>query len=88
MATEITARCKQGKLVVSDTMIKVQLGDWREQSMQRSMLVGIDSKLVVPAVFGFGGGVDLVFRGQGTEVIEAGLVQPKIAKKIKAMLGY
>lgn len=85
---EIKTRCKQGWLTVSDTMITVQLADLNSHSMPRNQLVGLDSTVAVPSLFGLGGGQNLVFRGQGTMVIEAGFVATKDAKQIKKLLGY
>lgn len=85
---EIRTRCKQGQLIVNDTQIKVELGDVQSQTMSRSMLTSIDSKMVVPSLFGFGGGVNLTFHGQGTTTIQAGYVKLKDAKAIKKLLGH
>jgi hypothetical protein len=63
-------------------MIIVELGNLRQHTLSRQALTGIDSKQVVPAIFGKGGGVNLVFRGQGMDRVQAGLVNPKIAKEI------
>jgi hypothetical protein len=88
MATEIKTRCTQGQLVVNELMITVGLGNVQSQSMPRSMLTSLDSKMVVPSIFGFGGGVNLVFHGQGTTTVLAGSVKMKDANAIKKLLGY
>lgn len=84
----IEARCKQGKIIITDQMIRVQLGGLQSQSMARSSLVGVDYKLAVPSIFGLGGGADLIFHGKGGERLHAGLVKIKVAKQIMQLLGY
>lgn len=85
---EIRTRCKQGTLIVTDQTIKIELGQLKQQSLDRSALTGIDAAIGVPSVFGLGGGTNLVFRGKGGERLHADLVKPNIAKEIKSMLGY
>jgi hypothetical protein len=84
----VRTRCTQGKLVVTDHLVRVELFQLKQESMARSSIVGIDYKLAVPSVFGLGGGADLTFHGQGGERLHANLVKPKIAKQIMRMLGY
>ena len=89
MAELFNTRCTQGRLVITDTMIIVELGkkgSLRQHTLVRSALTGIDAKLAVPPFLGKGGGVNLVFRGQGADRIEASLVNPQIAKEIVALL--
>ena len=87
MAELISTRCQQGRLIITENVVKVQLGGIREQSLNRSSLTGVDSKMVVPSIFGLGGGTNLVFHGQGSE-LRAGMVKPKVAKKLKQLLGF
>jgi hypothetical protein len=84
----IRTRCTQGKLVVTDHLVRIELFQLKQESMARASIVGVDYKLVVPSLFGLGGGADLVFHGQGGERLHANLVKPKIAKQIMRMLGY
>ena len=87
MAQElIRTRCKQGKLVITDEYIRVELGGLRQSTLYHSMLTGIDSAMAVPSVFGMGGGTNLVFHGQGAEVLHADLVNPKVAQQIVDLL--
>ena len=88
MAELIRTRCTQGKLIITDEYIRVQLGGpfSKQQTLYRSMLTGIDSQVAVPSVFGMGGGVNLVFHGQGIERLHASLVKPKVAQEIIDML--
>jgi hypothetical protein len=83
-------RCKQGWLIVTDEFIRVELGGpmSRQQTLYRSMLTGVDSQVAVPAIFGLGGGVNLVFHGQGVERLHADLVKPKVAQEIVGMLQH
>lgn len=84
----IEARCKQGKLIVTPQFVRVELLDLRQQTLSRASITGIDSKLAVPSIFGFGGGTNLIFHGQGGERLHVDLVRPKLAKQIVRMLGY
>ena len=87
MAQElIRTHCKQGKLVITDEYIRVELGSLRQSTLFRSMLTGIDSTMAVPSVFGVGGGTNLVFHGQGAELLRADLVNPKMAQQIVDLL--
>lgn len=86
----IKTRCKQGQLVITDEYIRVELGGpmHRQQTLYRSMLTGIDSNVAVPSMFGLGGGVNLVFHGQGIERLHADLVKPRVAQEIVGMLQH
>ncbi len=84
----IRTRCTQGHLIVTDEYIRVELGGLRQQTLYRSSLTGIDSRMGVPSVFGLGGGTDLIFHGQGDERLHANLVNPKVAREIMGMLQY
>jgi hypothetical protein len=87
MAELAKARCKQGAIVVTESMIKI--GMWgREQSLPRQFLTGIDYKLVAMSLFGLGGAATLTFYGMGGERLIASFVKPKKAKEIKALLGF
>ena len=89
MAEElINTRCGQGRLIITDRLIRVKLGGMRQQTMNRSALTGVDSKLVALSFFGLGGGTTLTFHGQGGEVLRASLVKTKVAKQILQLLGY
>lgn len=83
----INTRCTQGKLIITEHIIKIQLGSLKEQTLNRSSLTGIDSKMAVPSVFGLGGGTNLVFHGQGDVQLHANFVKTKVAKEIKSLLG-
>src|SRR6266705_54454 len=82
----VRTRCTQGKLVITDHLVRIELFQLQSQTMARTSIVGIDYKLAVPSLFGLGGGANLVFHGQGGERLHANLVKPKIAKQIMRTL--
>jgi hypothetical protein len=86
----ISTRCTQGKLIITNRKIIIQLAAFgnvlKSQILQRTALTSIDSKLVVPSVLGMGGGVNLTFHGKGRELLKADLVAPKAAKEILTLL--
>lgn len=84
---EIRTRCKQGTLIITDTQIRVELGQLRQQTLARASLTGVDAVMAVPSVFGMGGGTNLVFHGQGAERLQADLVKPNVAREIVSLLG-
>ncbi len=86
----IRVRCKQGKLIVTNKKIVVELRGFgqafKSQTLLRTSLTSIDSKLAVAPIFGMGGGVNLTFHGKGSELLQADLVPPKEAQEIIASL--
>lgn len=83
------ARCTQGTLVVTDDLIIIELGNGgsiRQQTMFRSSLTGVDSRMGVVSIFGMGGGTNLTFRSQSGEILRADLVKPSVAKEIVSAL--
>lgn len=86
----IRTRCTQGHLVVTDDYIRVELGGpfSRQQTLYRSSFTGIDSQVGAPSLFGLGGGINLVFHGQGVERLHADMVKPKVAQEIVGMLQH
>lgn len=86
----VRARCKQGKLIVTNKSIVIQLSSFghvlKSQSLFRASLTSIDSKLAAAPLFGMGGGYNLTFHGKGREVLHADLVPSKEAKEIIALL--
>jgi hypothetical protein len=84
--SEIRVRCKQGTLIVTDKHIRVELPPFKQQTMSRSSVTGVDSSLGTPSIFGIGGTTNLVFHGQGGEILHAGLVKTNIAKEIISLL--
>ncbi len=92
MAELIRTRCTQGTLIITDDYIRVELKiplmGVNQQTIYRSALTGIDSKVAVPSVLGMGGGVNLVFHGQGVERLHANLVKPKVAQEIIGLLQH
>jgi hypothetical protein len=90
MSNIIETRCTQGKLIVTDEFVRVQLGGpfSRQQTLYRSSLTGVDAHVGVPSVFGLGGGTNLVFHGQGAERLHANMVKKKVAQEIVGMLQH
>ncbi len=88
MEPVIRTRCTQGWLIVTDEYISIVLGGPLpyQQTVYRSALTGIDSRVVVPSIMGFGGGVNLVFYGSGVERLHANMVKPSVARVIIDML--
>lgn len=84
----IRTRCTQGWLVITDDYIRIELGNLRQQTLYRSSLVGVDSQRGAPSFFGKGGGVNIIFRGQGLDVLKADLVKPSVAQEIVGMLQH
>lgn len=80
--------CAAGKLIITDDLIRTQLGSLKSESLSRSNLVGLDYKMVAPSIFGMGGGANLTFHGKGGERLEAKYVKIKDAKQIMQLLGY
>ena len=82
----IKTRCTQGKLIVTETHIIVELLNLRSQSLARESYTGLDVAMGWPSFFGLGGGKNLVFHGKGGERLHANLVQPKQVKRIQEIL--
>jgi hypothetical protein len=82
----VSTRCTGGKLILTDTMISVELGQLRSQTMSREAFSSLDYKLAAPSVFGLGGGINLTFHGKGGEKLHANMVKPVIADKIRTLL--
>ena len=81
-------RCKQGKSIITEDYIRIELpGQLKQQTMLRTGLVGVDSKVTVFPFFGLTKGAStLVFRGQGLDNLRADLVATPIAREIVALL--
>jgi hypothetical protein len=84
----ITARCKQGKLVVTEQAVTVEFLFVRSQSISRRNLTGVSSKIMAYPLFGFGGGADLIFHGAGGEIMRADWVNWKKSREILSVLGF
>lgn len=83
---ELRTRCGQGKLIITDQAIRIELGQLKQQSLARSSLTGIDSLMAFPNIFGLGR-TTLVFHGQGGDRLRAEMVPTNMAKEIKSLLG-
>ena len=86
----IRSRCTQGKLIVTNKKIAIELTSFgkvlKSQILLRSSLTSIDSKLAVLPVLGMGGGMNLTFHGKGREVLKAELIPLKEAQEVLALL--
>ena len=80
----IRTRCAQGKLIITDTHIIVELGSIKSSAMPRSSFTTIDMKMTMWA--GPWSSYRLVFHGAGAERLKASMVKAKDAKRIKALL--
>jgi len=86
-ASILSARCKQGRLIITDDQIRIENAA-RQQAMPRSMLTAVAHELKWPSIFGLGGAATLIFHGQGGASIQADLVPPKKAQEVLRLLGY
>jgi hypothetical protein len=77
----IRTRCTDGWLVLSDHMISIE-GPRINQSLSRADITNVATRLQVPSVFGFGGGVELTVYEKGGNHLKARMVNPKQAKRI------
>lgn len=82
----VNTRCTGGRLLLTDDMISVELLKYRTHTMSREAFSSLDYKLIVPSIFGFGGGVNLTFHGKGGEKLHADMVKPIMANKIRMLL--
>jgi hypothetical protein len=90
MAELLKTTCTQGKLIITDTFIIIELRgfgtEFQSRNLARSSFSSLDSKMVIPSLFGLGGGTNLVFHGRGGEMLRADLVPRKAARKVAALL--
>jgi len=84
MAELLRTRCSQGKVIITDTHIIVELGSIKSQTMARSSFTALDSKLAMwlPGMSRH----KLIIHGQGGERLNVGMVKAKDAKRIRAIL--
>lgn len=85
-AVLLRTRCTQGTLIITDTTITVQLGSIKSETMSRTSLVNVESKVAVPSILGQGGGINLTFYGQSGQQLHANLVPPKDAETAQSIL--
>lgn len=86
MAELVNTRCTGGRLILTDTVISVELFNLRSETLAREAFSSLDYRLVSPSFFGLGGGCNLVFHGKGGERLHANMVKPILAKKIRTIL--
>lgn len=86
----IRTRCAQGKLIITNNKIAVELTTFgkvmKSQILLRSSLTSIDSKVAVFPILGIGGGMNLTFHGKGRETLKAELVPFKEAQAVLSLL--
>jgi hypothetical protein len=83
----LRARCAQGMLTITNTMIIVERGNLTSRSMPRAAFTGLDARMTLwfPGLTRY----KLVIHGAGGEHIKVSSVSAKNAKKIKQLLrGY
>lgn len=86
MAELLRTKCAQGKLIITDQAIRVELGQIKQQTLARSSLTGVDMIMAYPNIFGLGR-TNIVFHGQGAERLQASMVPTNMAREIKSLLG-
>ena len=82
----INTRCTQGRLIITETHIIVQLGKRNSETMLRTTLTDLQMQTAVPSIFGLGGGVNIAFHGQSGHPLRANLVKPADADRIQSLL--
>jgi hypothetical protein len=87
MSELIKTRCSQGKLIITETHIIVELGRLKSTMLVREAFTGMDMKLAMfPIPFIYDGASNLLFHGRGGERLKATMVKTKKAKEIRALL--
>ena len=83
----VNTRCQQGKLIVTDSHIIVELYNIKSTTLARANFTALDVKW---SMFGIPFLVDsrsnLTFHGAGGERVEATMVKTKDAKRIRSIL--
>jgi hypothetical protein len=82
----INTRCSQGKLIITETHIITELSNLKSTMLARSAFTALDMKLKMFPLPFIDGLSDLTFHGAGGEIVKAGAVKSKEAKKIRMLL--
>jgi|GEM_PF-4876108 hypothetical protein len=90
MDKPIIARCARGRIIVTDTEIRFErrwlMGLMPDPNgtavIPRRQLQRLKVQWQLPALFGIGGRMRLIFSGPGIQRIQADLVHPRLARKI------
>jgi hypothetical protein len=87
MSELVKTRCQQGKLIVNETHIIVELYNLKSTMLARESFTGMDMKLAMfPIPFIMDGASNLMFHGKGGERLKATMVKTKEAKAIRVLL--
>lgn len=90
MAELFNVRCAQGRLIITDQAIIIELGKGgsiRQQTLAKSACTGVESKRTMMPFFGLTKGAStLIFHGQGLERLQADMVETPTANAIVALL--
>jgi len=90
MKKPIVARCVRGRIIVNDQEIRYErrwlfglMADpYGTAVIPRARLQRLDIRWQLPALFGIGGRMRLIFIGPGIQRIQADLVHPRKARAI------
>jgi len=84
MTAPFTARCAQGRLILTSAAILVERGNVRSQTLSRSSLTALDMRMTL--LFPFLSRYRLTFHGAGGERLVASSVRSRDAKRVKRLL--
>jgi hypothetical protein len=82
----INVRCSQGKLILTETHIIVELYNLKSSTLDRRSFTALDMKLAMFPILWIDGLSNLTFHGQGGERLVATNVKTREARKIRAIL--
>lgn len=89
MTELLRARCKQGKLIITDEAITIELPSFsktrRSETIERP-IVALDTEVISPAIFGKGGGANLTFTTTTAELKANWVSDLKNVRAIEALL--
>lgn len=90
MAEVLRAQTGQGKLVITEEMVTLEVpavvGGGKSRSMARAAIVSVDERVTVPSVLGMGGMMRIILRDAGGNALELDRVPAKVAKQVLALL--
>lgn len=91
MAELLRIQTGSGVLIVTETSVTLErpslaFGGRKPQTIMRSAITSVDSKVTIPAVLGRGGAMRIVLHGQGSDVMEINGVPLKAAEQLLSLL--
>jgi hypothetical protein len=87
MSELVKTRCQQGKLIITETHIIVELGHLKSTMLARSSFTTLEMGMAMfPLPFIYEGASNLIFHGAGGERLKATMVKTKEAKAIRMLL--